>query len=79
MEFEARVKKIKEILEKLNEPNLSLKDGMELFKNGTEELKAAQKMLDEARILYNEIKDAGRDSPQDSTRDSSEDSPKDAE
>ena len=58
MEFEEKVKRVKEILESLNNNELSLKDGMELYKEGIEALKEAQKMLEEAKVQYEEIKDS---------------------
>ena len=58
MEFEQKVQRVKEILEKLNNNELSLKDGMELYKEGISHLKDAQKMLEEAKIQYEEMKDS---------------------
>ena len=58
MEFEQKVQRVKEILEKLNNNELSLKDGMELYKEGILHLKDAQKMLEEAKIQYEEMKDS---------------------
>lgn len=54
--FEARIAKAKEILDKLNAQNLSLKDGINLYKDGTKELEIAQKMLEDARLEYQELK-----------------------
>lgn len=54
--FEARIAKAKEILDKLNAQNLSLKDGISLYKDGTKELEMAQKMLEDARLEYQELK-----------------------
>lgn len=62
MDFEDRIKRIKEILETLNKDDLSLKDGMELYKEGVNEIKQAQTMLEEAKILYNEIRDSSKES-----------------
>ncbi|RAX55190.1 exodeoxyribonuclease VII small subunit [Helicobacter sp. 16-1353] len=61
MDFEDRIKRIKEILDSLNNADLSLKDGMELYKEGIKEISEAQKMLEEAKILYNEIKDSTKE------------------
>lgn len=54
--FEARISRAKEILDKLNAQNLSLKDGINLYKDGTKELEMAQKMLEDARLEYQELK-----------------------
>lgn len=54
--FEARIAKAKEILDKLNAQNLSLKDGINLYKDGTKELEIAQKMLEDVRLEYQELK-----------------------
>lgn len=54
--FEARIVKAKEILDKLNAQNLSLKDGISLYKDGTKELEIAQKMLEDVRLEYQELK-----------------------
>lgn len=54
--FEARIAKAKEILDKLNAQNLSLKDGISLYKDGTKELEIAQKMLEDVRLEYQELK-----------------------
>lgn len=54
--FEARIAKAKEILDKLNAQNLSLKDGINLYKDGTKELEIAQKMLEDVRLQYQELK-----------------------
>lgn len=54
--FEARIDKAKEILDKLNAQNLSLKDGINLYKDGTKELEMAQKMLEDVRLEYQELK-----------------------
>lgn len=54
--FEARIAKAKEILDKLNAQNLSLKDGINLYKDGTKELEMAQKMLEDVRLEYQELK-----------------------
>ncbi|PAF44425.1 exodeoxyribonuclease VII small subunit [Helicobacter sp. 11S02596-1] len=54
--FETRVEKAKEILGKLNTQNLSLKEGLELYKEGMGELESAQKMLEQAKLEYQELK-----------------------
>ncbi len=53
--FEDRITKIKEIIAKLNNSEITLKDGMQLYKDGVAEIKEAQKMLENAKNLYDEI------------------------
>lgn len=53
--FEDRITKIKEIINKLNNTEITLKDGMQLYKDGVAEIKEAQKMLENAKNLYDEI------------------------
>jgi len=55
-DFEIKIANTKEILSKLNAQNLSLKEGLELYKKGIDELKTAQALLEQATLTYNEIK-----------------------
>lgn len=55
--FEDRIARIKEIIDKLNNTEITLKDGMKLYKDGVNEIKEAQKMLENAKNLYDEIKE----------------------
>lgn len=54
--FEDRIKQTKEILQKLNTQDLSLKESLELYKQGMQELKNAQDLLEKAKLEYEEIK-----------------------
>lgn len=74
MEFEQKVQRVKEILESLNKNELSLKDGMKLYKEGIDNLKEAQKMLEEAKVQYKEIKDSSIEQENIDKRESDEDS-----
>lgn len=56
LDFESRIEKAKEILVKLNTQNLSLKDSLKFYKMGILELEQAQKMLEFAKLQYQEIK-----------------------
>lgn len=56
MDFEEKIKNVKSIIEKLNDPKLSLKEGMNLYKEGISELREAEKILSEAKIVFNELK-----------------------
>ncbi len=53
--FEDRITKIKQIIDKLNNTEITLKDGMQLYKDGVDEINEAQKMLESAKNLYDEI------------------------
>ena len=53
--FEDRIAKIKQIIDKLNNAEITLKDGMQLYKDGVDEINEAQKMLESAKNLYDEI------------------------
>lgn len=72
MEFEQKVQRVKEILESLNNNELSLKDGIKLYKEGIENIKEAQKMLEEAKIQYEEIKDSSQEKDNVNTQDAKE-------
>ena len=53
--FEDRIAKIKQIIDKLNNTEITLKDGMQLYKDGVDQIIEAQKMLESAKNLYDEI------------------------
>ncbi|MGP1450080.1 MAG: exodeoxyribonuclease VII small subunit [Wolinella sp.] len=53
--FETRIDDAKAVLARLSEPNISLEESLELYAKGMENLKEAQKMLEEARLVYEEI------------------------
>ena len=50
--FEGKIIKAKELLEKLSNPQITLSDSIELYKNGIKELEEAQKLLDEAKLIF---------------------------
>jgi len=49
--FEVKIEKAKELLEKLSNPQITLSDSLDLYKNGIKELDEAQKLLDEAKLI----------------------------
>ena len=51
--FEDKIKNAKEILEKLSNPDITLTDSIENYKKGMKELEDAQKLLDEAKLVFN--------------------------
>ncbi len=50
--FEEKIIKAKELLEKLSNPQITLSDSIEVYKNGVKELEEAQKLLDEAKLIF---------------------------
>lgn len=60
--FEEKIQKTKDILSKLNGQDLSLKESLELYKIGMQEIKQAQEMLEKAQMQYEEIKQSSQSS-----------------
>ncbi|STP12734.1 exodeoxyribonuclease VII small subunit [Helicobacter mustelae] len=60
-DFEQRVERIKEILASLSDADLSLKEGLSLYKEGIKELQEAQEMLEIAKMEYEAIKINSKD------------------
>lgn len=56
LSFEEKIEKVRDILNKLGSPNLNLKDGISLYKEGFQELTEAQELLKNAKLEYEEIK-----------------------
>lgn len=54
-EFEDKLKKAKEFLELLNDPNITLNKSMDAYKKGVKTLKEASKMLENAKLIYEEL------------------------
>jgi len=52
--FEQKLEKAKELLEKLSNPQITLSDSLKLYKNGIAQLEKAQKLLDEAKLIFKE-------------------------
>lgn len=50
--FEQKIEKAKELLEKLSNPQITLSDSLEVYKTGVKELEEAQKLLDEAKLIF---------------------------
>lgn len=53
LSFEQKVIKAKELLEKLSNPQITLSDSIDVYKTGMKELEEAQKLLDEAKLIFN--------------------------
>ncbi|RXK07298.1 exodeoxyribonuclease VII small subunit [Halarcobacter bivalviorum] len=50
--FEKKIEKAKELLEKLSSPDITLSDSLDVYKKGIKELDEAQKLLDEAKLIF---------------------------
>ena len=50
--FEDKISNAKEFLEKLSNPEITLSDSIKLYKDGIKELEVAQKLLDEAKLIF---------------------------
>ena len=50
--FEEKIFKAKEILEKLTKSDITLSDSLKLYNEGLKELEVAQKLLEEARLVF---------------------------
>ena len=52
LSFELKIEKAKELLDKLSKPDITLSDSLDIYKNGIKELEEAQKLLDEAKLIF---------------------------
>ncbi|MAD43031.1 MAG: exodeoxyribonuclease VII small subunit [Arcobacter sp.] len=50
--FEDKIVEAKQLLEKLSNPQITLSDSIDIYKNGIKELEEAQKLLDEAKLIF---------------------------
>ncbi len=55
-DFESKIKSAKEILDKLTDPQITLAKSMELYKDGINELNEAQKLLENAKLEFETLK-----------------------
>ncbi len=53
--FEEHVYSLEQAIDRLNDPNLSLKDGMDLYKTAMQELVLAQKLLENAYLEHEKL------------------------
>ncbi len=54
-DFEKKIEVSKDILERLMDPSITLEESMKLYKNGLKELKEASKMLEDAKLEFEEL------------------------
>lgn len=50
--FEEKILKSKEVLEKLTKSDITLSDSLKLYNEGLKELEVAQKLLEEAKLVF---------------------------
>jgi len=55
-DFEKKIEEAKKLLEKLNDPEISLYDAMQFYKKGLKLLEDATKMIEEAKLEFEKIK-----------------------
>jgi len=53
--FESKIKNAKEFLDKLLEQDITLSKSLDIYNKGMKELESAQKLLDDAKLQYEEI------------------------
>ncbi len=56
MSFEQKIENAKKILEKLMNPEITLSQSVKAYEEGIKELNEATKMLEDAKLKINEIK-----------------------
>ncbi|SFV53651.1 Exodeoxyribonuclease VII small subunit [hydrothermal vent metagenome] len=55
--FEQKLEESKKILNRLLDPDITLEESLELYENGIKEIKSAQRMIEEAKVKIELIKD----------------------
>lgn len=50
--FEDKIAKAKELLEKLSNPQITINESLKLYNGGLKELELAQKLLEEAKLVF---------------------------
>ena len=53
--FENNILKAQKLLEKLIDPEITLSNSVEIYKDGIKELEEAQKLLDDAKLEFQEL------------------------
>jgi len=54
--FETKIEDAQKLLEKLIDPEITLSQSVDVYKKGMEQLESAQKLLDEAKLEFQELK-----------------------
>ena len=50
--FEDKITKAKELLEKFSNPQITINESLKLYNEGLKELELAQKLLEEAKLVF---------------------------
>jgi len=53
--FEHKIQEAQKLLEKLVDPEITLSNSVEVYKSGLKELEVAQKLLNEAKLEFQEF------------------------
>jgi exodeoxyribonuclease VII small subunit len=53
--FEDKIELAKELLDKLVDPDITLQNSVKIYKDGMKQLEDAQKLLDEAKLQFEEL------------------------
>lgn len=53
--FESKIEEAQKLLEKLIDPEITLSKSVEVYKEGMKEIEEAQKLLDEAKLEFEEL------------------------
>lgn len=56
-DFEAKVEHAKKVLDQLMDPEITLENSVKVYKEGMKTLNDAQKMLEDAKLEYETIKE----------------------
>ena len=54
-DFEKKLKEAKELLEKLNDPEITLFEAMEYYKKGIKLLEESTKIIEEAKLQFKQL------------------------
>jgi exodeoxyribonuclease VII small subunit len=55
-DFEKKLEEAKKLLQRLNDPEITLHDAMEFYKKGVKLLEEATEMIEKAKLEFQEIK-----------------------
>jgi len=55
-DFEKKLNEAKKLLEKLNDPEITLNEAMQYYKKGVKLLEEATEMIEKAKLEFQEIK-----------------------
>ncbi len=65
--FEAKLEDAKIVLNKLMDPSITLEESLKLYEQGLNEIKTAQKMIEEAKVKIETIEKNNHTQPEDKT------------